>query len=91
MPLLTAQGLLKERMHCNDFLICSGPLWATLRHNVQPMFHTHPLTAYAETINEAVDQLLDNLNVVADSGTDVNLVQQLSQLTMQVIGAAAFG
>lgn len=58
---------------------------------MQPMFHTQPLTAYAETINEAVDQLLDNLKAVADSGTDVNIVQQLSQLTMQVIGAAAFG
>lgn len=68
-----------------------GPLWASLRHGVQPMFHTKPLTAYAKTINEAVDQLLDNLNSVAESSSEVNIVQQMSQLTMQVIGAAAFG
>ncbi|KAL3136633.1 hypothetical protein ABBQ38_005874 [Trebouxia sp. C0009 RCD-2024] len=69
----------------------TGPLWATLRGAVQPMFHTKPLMAYAETINEAVDQLLDNLKSVAESGSEVNIVQQMSQLTMQVIGAAAFG
>lgn len=71
--------------------MCRGPLWATLRGAVQPMFHTKPLMAYAETINEAVDQLLDNLKSVAESGSEVNIVQQMSQLTMQVIGAAAFG
>ena len=72
-------------------MMCRGPLWATLRHGVQPMFHTQPLTAYDKKINKAVDQLLDNLKLVAVSGSEVNLVQQLSQLTMQVIGAAALG
>ena len=70
---------------------CRGPLWASLRHGVQPMFHTQPLIHYAKTINEAVDQLLVNLQGFAESGKEVNIVQQLSQLTMQVIGAAAFG
>ena len=55
------------------------------------MFHTQPLAAYAKTINKAVDQLLDNLKAVAESSSEVNIVQQMSQLTMQVIGAAAFG
>lgn len=72
-------------------LLCRGPLWASLRHGVQPMFHAQPLAAYAKTINGAVDQLLHNLQLVSESGKEVDIVQQLSQLTMQVIGAAAFG
>ena len=55
------------------------------------MFHSHSLQAYAATINQAVDQLLTNLQAVAASGKQVDILLQLSQLTMQVVGFAAVG
>ena len=68
-----------------------GPLWGSLRAGAQPMFHTDHLSAYAGTINKAVDQLIDKLSTIAKSGKEVNIFQPLGQMTMQVTGAAAFG
>ncbi len=55
------------------------------------MFHSENLSAYAGTINKAVDELITNLSAVAKSGKEVNIFTQLGQMTMQVTGAAAFG
>ena len=68
-----------------------GPLWGSLRAGAQPMFHSDSLSAYAGTINKAVDALISNLTAVAKSGKEVNIFTQLGQMTMQVTGAAAFG
>jgi len=78
---------------CCDFfmlLICRGQLWGSLRAGAQPMFHSENLSAYAGTINKAVDELITNLITVAKSGKEVNIFTQLGQMTMQVTGAAAF-
>ena len=55
------------------------------------MFHSTHLTTYAETINQAVDDLAVNLDKIAEAGEEVDIFRQLGRLTMQVIGAAAFG
>lgn len=55
------------------------------------MFHTNNLSAYASTINQSVDQLIRNLKAAAVAGKEVNIMQQLGQMTLQVTGAAAFG
>ena len=55
------------------------------------MFHSDSLSAYAGTINKAVDALISNLTAVTKSGKEVNIFTQLGQMTMQVTGAAAFG
>ena len=55
------------------------------------MFHSHNLAAYASTINRAVEQLIANLKVAASEGRQVDILQQLGQMTLQVTGAAAFG
>lgn len=55
------------------------------------MFHSNHLSQYASTINSAVDGLIGTLTAIAKSGKDVDIMQQLGQMTMQVTGAAAFG
>ena len=55
------------------------------------MFHSHHLATYAETINQAVDDVIMNLDQLAESGEQVDMFRQLGRMTMQVIGAAAFG
>ena len=55
------------------------------------MFHSHNLSGYAATINQAVEQLIANLKVAASEGRQVDILQQLGQMTLQVTGAAAFG
>ncbi|KAL3139154.1 hypothetical protein ABBQ32_005938 [Trebouxia sp. C0010 RCD-2024] len=68
-----------------------GSFWGSLRAGVQPMFHSTHLTAYADTINQAVDDFAVNLDKIAEAGEEVDMFRQLGRLTMQVIGAAAFG
>ena len=70
---------------------CWSPLCGSLRAGAQPMFHSHNLAAYASTINRAVEQLIANLKVAASEGRQVDILQQLGQMTLQVTGAAAFG
>ena len=55
------------------------------------MFHNGNLRACAQIINQAVDDLLINLQSAAKTGEQVDMHQQLGRMTMQVIGAAAFG
>ncbi len=55
------------------------------------MFHSAQLSAYAGTIDQAVDELVTKLSAVAKSGKEVNIFQPLGQMTMQVIGTAALG
>ena len=84
--------ILKAKLHHGHALQTHrSPLWGSLRAGAQPMFHSENLSAYAGTINKAVDELITNLSAVAKSGKEVNIFTQLGQMTMQVTGAAAFG
>jgi cytochrome P450 len=58
---------------------------------MQPLFHTASLESYAPIINEAVTQLLGNLEHVAKQQEEVDLWRQFGRLTMQIIGRSAFG
>ena len=71
--------------------MCSGSFWGSLRAGVQPMFHSQHLATYGQTINQAVDDFIVNLDKLAESGEQVDMFRQLGRMTMQVIGAAAFG
>ena len=71
--------------------VCRGAEWGSLRAGAQPMFHNNSLTEYAGVINQAVDDLISNLQSAAQTGEQVDMRQQLGRLTMQVIGGAAFG
>lgn len=55
------------------------------------MFHNDNLKEYAGIINQAVDDLINNLRAAAKTGEQVDMHGQLGRLTMQIIGAAAFG
>ena len=66
-------------------------MWGSLRAAVQPMIHTKCLQTYAGTINSAVDALMANLDQYAKTGEQTDIYRHLGRLTMQVIGAAAFG
>lgn len=70
---------------------CRGSFWGSLRAGVQPMFHSSHLDTYAGTINKALDDFSVNLDGFAKTGDQVDIFRQLGRMTMQVIGAAAFG
>ena len=55
------------------------------------MFHSHNLKEYTSITNQAAEQLISNLQVAASSGKPVDILQQLGQMTMRVLGVAAFG
>ncbi|DBA69441.1 TPA: hypothetical protein ACH3X2_012787 [Trebouxia sp. C0005] len=71
--------------------VARGAYWGSLRAGAQPMFHNDNLKEYAGIINQAVDDLINNLRAAAKTGEQVDMHGQLGRLTMQIIGAAAFG
>ncbi len=71
--------------------VCRGSYWGSLRAAAQPMFHNNNLAAYAGVINQAVNDLISNLQSAAKTGEQIDMHQQLGRMTMQVVGEAAFG
>ena len=55
------------------------------------MLYTQSLSAYATIINRSVEQLIANLKMAAAAGREVDVMQQLGQMTLEITAAAAFG
>lgn len=87
-PKLSRRVVLVDNL---QHFVHKGAKWSSLRAAVQPMFHSKPLQAYATIINEAVDALVPNLQRAVASKQQIDIHRHLGRLTMQVIGAAAFG
>lgn len=69
----------------------SGSAWHTLRSAWQPAFSPTALSSYLPAIHSAADALLYRLRGPAHSGEEVELAGLLTQLTMDVVGQAAYG
>lgn len=80
-----------KRVRLSTACLCRGSYWGSLRAAAQPMFHKHNLIQYAGVIREGVDALISNLRASAKIGEQVDLHQQLGRMSMQIIGATAFG
>lgn len=69
---------------------CRGRYWTGLRAACEPVFHSDKLQSYVPITNTALTSLIQKLDAVqADGPVEINLA--LAGMTMDVIGASAFG
>ena len=55
------------------------------------MFYSGSLEGFVDLINQAAERAVQVLNAAVKTGSAIDFAEVASQLTMQVIGSAAFG
>lgn len=70
---------------------CSGSTWRTLRSAWQPAFSPAALASYLPATEAALDRLISRLGPASDSGEVVDLSKELTALTLDIVGQAAYG
>ncbi len=75
----------------NGIMTSEGELWRRQRMMLQPLFHRRVITQFAEVIAAANDALLERWDGFARSGQPVNLTDEMSELTLQIVLRSIFG
>jgi cytochrome P450 len=75
----------------NGLVTSEGELWRSQRAMMQPMFQRRTLASFAGFIAAANDRLLARWERRAQAGEPVNITDELSALTLEVILRAIFG
>jgi cytochrome P450 len=68
-----------------------GELWTRQRYMMQPLFHRRVITQFAEVIGTANSQLLQRWEGLERRGEPVNLTDEMSALTLEIVLRAVFG
>ncbi|XP_068170278.1 thromboxane-A synthase-like [Antennarius striatus] len=76
---------------CNSLMILKNQEWKRVRSVLTPTFSSTKMKEMSPLINTAVDVLLNNLSVYADSQEAFNIHKCFSCFTMDVIASVAFG
>jgi enediyne biosynthesis protein E7 len=68
-----------------------GELWKRQRYMMQPLFHRRVIGEFAELIAQANERLLVRWDALAARGEPVNLTDEMSELTLEIVLRAIFG
>ncbi len=68
-----------------------GEMWRRQRRMIQPLFHRRVVERYAAVIDELVDARLERWAAFAARGEPIDVTDEMSQLTLDVILRAIFG
>ena len=68
-----------------------GELWTRQRYMMQPFFHRRVITQFAEVIGRANSQLIARWEDRAGRGEPVNLTDEMSELTLDIVLRSIFG
>ncbi|HSH12514.1 MAG TPA: cytochrome P450, partial [Desulfurivibrionaceae bacterium] len=80
VPLL-GQGLLTSE----------GDAWLRQRRLIQPSFHRHRLAAFAGLMRQAAEGLIERWRALPSEGWPIDIVAEMSRLTLDIVGQALFG
>ena len=58
---------------------------------MQPCFHRRVITGFAELIGEANDRFIARWEALAARGELVNITEEMSELTLEIVLRAVFG
>lgn len=75
----------------NGIMTSEGEFWRTQRYMMQPMFHRRVITEFARVIAEENARLLARWDDHAARGEPVNLTDDMSELTLNVVLRSIFG
>ena len=68
-----------------------GELWTRQRYMMQPFFHRRVITQFAEVIGTANSQLLARWEALERRGEPVDLTDEMSALTLEIVLRSIFG
>jgi len=68
-----------------------GELWKRQRYMMQPLFHRRVITGFAELIAAANERRLASWDALAGRGEPVNLTDEMSDLTLEIVLRSIFG
>jgi enediyne biosynthesis protein E7 len=75
----------------NGIMTSEGEFWRCQRYMMQPLFHRRVMHEFALTIAQANDRLLTRWESHAGQGNPINLTDEMSELTLEVVLQAIFG
>ena len=68
-----------------------GELWRRQRYMMQPLFHRRVITEFAGVIAQANDRFIARWEGLAARGELVNLTEEMSELTLEIVLRSIFG
>src|SRR6516165_12082621 len=68
-----------------------GELWKRQRYMMQPLFHRRVITGFAAQIAQANDRCISRWEGLARSGELINLTDEMSELTLEIVLRSIFG
>jgi cytochrome P450 len=75
----------------NGLMTSEGEVWRTQRRLVQPSFHRTVIATWMPHIHAANERLANKWAAAARSGSTVNVTQDMSEVTLEVVLRALFG
>jgi cytochrome P450 len=88
------KGLGIERVRIllgNGIMVSEGDLWRSQRKMIQPSFHRSVISSMVSHIELANDNLAHRWREAARQGHCVNLTQDMSEVTLEIVLRALFG
>jgi cytochrome P450 len=75
----------------NGIMTSEGDFWRRQRYMMQPMFHRRVITEFARVIDAANDRFIARWEAQAARGESVNVTDDMSELTLDIVLRAVFG
>src|SRR5262245_48115479 len=75
----------------NGLMTSEGEHWRRQRKMVQPAFHRKVIATWMPHIHAATRKLADRWQRAAEAGSPINLTQDMSEATLEVVLLALFG
>src|ERR1700729_3013616 len=75
----------------NGIMTSEGDFWRRQRYMMQPLFHRRVVTEFNRLIDAANDRFIDKWAAQATRGEPVNLTDDMSELTLEIVLGSIFG
>jgi cytochrome P450 len=75
----------------NGIMTSEGDLWKRQRYMMQPMFHRRMITQFSQLIDTCNDRFIAKWEAQAARGELVNVTDDMSELTLEIVLLSIFG
>jgi cytochrome P450 len=75
----------------NGIMTSEGELWRRQRYMMQPSFHRRVVSGFAALASAANDRLIDRWERAAAAGESINVTDDVSELTLEIVLGSIFG
>jgi cytochrome P450 len=75
----------------NGIMTSEGDLWRRQRYMMQPSFHRRVITEFAQIVAAVNDNFVAKWETQADRGEPVNVTDDVSELTLEIVLRSIFG